>query len=141
MHQSGLLGNLGINGIVHSTVNKNSNENPRSSSASSSSSDIGSPSFIRHPSFGKLYNSFYRKHKQGSDYERYCEKRRKNNEAARKCRGIRQAKEQTKALRTEFLEQENEMLKVQLALMASLIMSCDCKSHAMNQLKGGVQNN
>lgn len=45
----------------------------------------------------------------------YYERRRKNNEAAKKSRDRRRHKEDELALRTAFLEQENMMLKVQLA--------------------------
>lgn len=45
----------------------------------------------------------------------YYERRRKNNEAAKKSRDRRRQKEDELALRTAYLEQENMMLKVQLA--------------------------
>jgi len=51
--------------------------------------------------------------------EAYWERRRKNNEAAKRSRDSRRAKENEIAIKAAFLEQENLMLRVEVAALKS----------------------
>lgn len=92
-------GQLTVSNPRMSRVRKAPSENPTNSQADSGSEEKNSSQ----SNGGSIKDSSY--------YER----RRKNNEAAKKSRDRRRLKEDELALRTAFLEQENIMLKVQLA--------------------------
>ena len=141
LFRSGLLNKLDTNARETSQSLQYPKENGNSPPASSSSSDHGSPPFTGNTAFSNLDNASSDKTNGSSKDEGYWEKRRKNNEAARRSRNVRKAKEQETALRAEFLEKENERIKMQLSLMTSHIMSCNCQPHATNQLKLCLQNN
>ena len=141
MFRSGLLGKMDTGVSGSNKASPYSKELGNSPPASSSSSDHGSPPFMGHSDYSKLDHSTSEKPNSSSKDDSYWEKRRKNNEAARRSRNVRKAKEQETALRAEFLEKENERIKMQLSLMTSHIMSCNCQPHATNQLKLCLQNN
>ena len=146
LFRSGLLGKLDSN--ARESLSKDSNPYIKTNinsppASSSSSSDHGSPPFSGSSSaYTKTDLSVSDdKINSSSKDQGYWEKRRKNNEAARRSRNVRKAKEQETALRAEFLEKENERIKMQLSLMTSHIVSCNCQPHATNQLKLCLQNN
>lgn len=119
-------------------VYKDGRGSPR---ASSSSSDQGSPHSLESTSQTKFDCSSSEKLVNSSKDESYWEKRKKNNEAARRSRNVRKAKEQETALKAELLEKENEQMKLQLSILTSHIMACNCQPHATTKLKLCLQNN
>ena len=144
LFRSGLLGQLEKSSKGTNAGNQYPKEGGNSppASCSSSSSDHGSPPFPGNYASTKVNSPTPEKTNNSSAKdEGYWEKRRKNNEAARRSRNVRKAKEQETSLRAEFLEKENERIKMQLSLMTSHIMSCNCQPHATNQLKLCLQNN
>ena len=149
MFRSELLGKMDNNIRGSNKVNPYSKESANSPPASSSSSDNGSPPFIVSADFNNIENSreFEKLNREveklndATKPEGYWEKRRKNNEAARRSRNVRKQKEHETAVRAEFLEKENEKLKMKLSLMTSHVVSCNCQPHATNQLKMCLHNN
>ena len=109
--------------------------------SSSSSSENGSPSYQGNMNHNKTETFSQEKSNNLSKDESYWEKRKKNNEAARRSRNVRKAKEQETALRAEFLEKENSRMKMQLSMMLSHVISCNCQPNATNHLKSTLCNN
>ena len=109
--------------------------------SSSPSSDNGSPPCQGNQTQTKFDSVSHEKTNSLSKDESYWEKRKKNNEAARRSRNVRKAKEQETALRAEFLEKENARMKMQLSMMLSHVISCNCQPHATNHLKSTLYNN
>lgn len=131
----GLLGKMDTS---TKNVSQNSQYSPPSSS---SSSENGSPSYQGNINHIKTETFSQEKSNNLSKDESYWEKRKKNNEAARRSRNVRKAKEQETALRAEFLEKENSRMKMQLSMMLSHVISCNCQPNATNHLKSTLYNN
>ena len=135
MFRRGLLGRMDAN---TKSIFQTSQFSPPSSS---SSSDNGSPPYQGNIIQTKADSFSSEKSNSLSKDESYWEKRKKNNEAARRSRNVRKAKEQETALRAEFLEKENARMKMQLSMMLSHVISCNCQPHATNHLKSTLYNN
>jgi len=131
----GLLGKMDAS---TKTVSQTSQYSPPSSS---SSSENGSPSYQGNINHNKTETFSQDKSNNLSKDESYWEKRKKNNEAARRSRNVRKAKEQETALRAEFLEKENSRMKMQLSMMLSHVISCNCQPNATSHLKSTLYNN